>query len=357
MSFIGAGYAKRLNYWAVRMQRQGHGADARTWFRRAVDLNPENLTAQINLAYAERRSPADKPFSMIAAMQNEFSALFAKYNNWREIIEANGLVDEPAFLIRTGRMLITGGNTIEAIEEFARCAELSPDWAAPKLWLAKSYLEAWDYATVLEVTDGLQGPRAPQDGPGLALLLECRATALGRLGRTNEEAALIKDYVTQYVAQNAVLSVAAELYGQNSQFPQELMLLDELLKRDPNRPELLYRKGLAQLELSQYGAAITTLTSSLSVSPRSEKARLCRAVAYLGLGQFEAANADYQELLRIAANPRNALFGLGTVAWRQQQTNLAIRYYEQYLSNRVSDTHQDRLAAQRLTQLRASTSK
>jgi len=121
------------------------------WFRRAIDLNPENLAAHINLEYAERNPAADKPLSTVRH-SNEFSDLFAKYNNWREILQANGPVDEPSFLFRTGRMFLAGGNSTQAIEEFARCVELAPDWP-PQLWLARSYVQSWDFATALEVTD------------------------------------------------------------------------------------------------------------------------------------------------------------------------------------------------------------
>ena len=149
-----------------------------------------------------------------------------------------------------------------------------------------------------------------------------------------------------------MLSTAAELYGESRQFDKEHRLLEVLLKAEPNRPDLLCRKGLAQLQLTQYEAAIATLTSVLRIVPNNELARLYRAVAYLGLGQLEPARSDYRELLSTSTDPRNALFGLGTVAWRQANTNQAIYYYEQFLSNQVSVTRQERLAVERLREFR-----
>ena len=172
------------------------------------------------------------------------------------------------------------------------------------------------------------------------------------LGRTNEAAACIESFSTQYTNHAEVHSVAADLYEWNAQFDKELALLDRLLERDPNRADLLSRKGVAELQLSRFAAAIGTLTSALTLAPKNENTRLCRAVAYLGADQLDAAGADYHELLASAANPRNALFGLGTIAWRRQDTNLAIQYYQQYLSNGVSQARQDVLAAERLKQLR-----
>jgi len=351
MSFVGAAYSRRLNDWAVRMQRLGRDPEAAVWFGRTLQLNPENLTARISLQFAERCRSGDKSRLKVASVQNEFSELFANYDSWREILKANGPVDEPSFLFRTGRVLLAGGNYRQAIAEFGRAEELAPDWPAPKLLLAQSYIELRDFSRALEVTDRSQASSPPQDGPGLARLLECRATALRGLGRTNEAAACIEVFLTQPRKHTEVLSVAAGLYSQTAQFEKEVALLEEMLNREPNRPDLLCRKGLAQMQLGRYDAAVATLTSALGIAPRNENARLLRAVACLGANQLEAARADYQELVGTVSNGRNALFGLGTVAWRKQDTNLAVRYYEQFLSNGVGQTRQDKLALERLKQM------
>ena len=128
-------------------------------------------------------------------------------------------------------------------------------------------------------------------------------------------------------------------------------MIEELLQREPNRAELLARKGQAQLQLSRYDDAIRSLTAALSLTPRDGDARLCRAIACLGAGQLEAARADYQELLKNATHAANALFGLGTIAWRQQDTNSAIQFYQRYLSCRIPDSVQTSLASERLKQL------
>jgi tetratricopeptide (TPR) repeat protein len=351
LSFVGAGYSKRLNYWGVQLQRQGHGSEAMTCYQRAIELNPDNLTAHINFEYG-RRTPADRLLLTVPAIQNTFSEIFAKFGNLREILKANGPVDEPSFLFRTGRMLLDSGNTIQAMESFQRCLELAPDWAAPKLWLAECLVQFRSFAAAFDATQQLQASGALKDGPALAHLLQCRVSSLKGLGRTNEAIACLESYATQFATQKEVLSTAAELYRESRQFDKEYRLIEDLLKTESNRPDLLCRKGLAQLQLSQYEAAIATLTAALNLVPKNEHARLYRAVAYLGLGQLEPARSDYQELLSSSTDPRNALFGLGTVAWRQAKTNQAIHYYEQFLSNRVSVTRQERLAVERLKELR-----
>ena len=136
-SFIGAAYSKRLNYWGVQQQRRGRAQEAEQWFGRALALNPANLTAHINLEYAERCRRGDRTRLNVVSLQNLYSELFAKHSDWRAIVIANGPVDEPSFLFRTGRVLLAQGFLRQAIPVFARSAELALDWPAPKLWLAR----------------------------------------------------------------------------------------------------------------------------------------------------------------------------------------------------------------------------
>jgi tetratricopeptide (TPR) repeat protein len=270
------------------------------------------------------------------------------------VLRVNGPVDEPSFLLRTGRWSLAGGNNRQAAAAFARCAELAPDWNTPRLWLAQSLIQLGEFAVALKSADAISESSMAQDGLGLSRLLECRSTALRGLGRTNEAAAVLQNFLNQYGSRNEVLSTAAVLYSQNAQFEKELAVLDDLLRREINRPDLLARKGLAQMQLANYEGAITTLTQALSISPRNEDMRLLRAVAFLGAGRLDAAREDYQELLSSSSSPRNALFGLGTVAWRKQDTNLAVNYYRDFLSNGVFQTRQDQLAVERLKELHPS---
>jgi len=203
-------------------------------------------------------------------------------------------------------------------------------------------------------------PRAENARPAGAAwsrLLDCRVTALQGLGRTNEAMACLEKFASEYGHHPEVLSVAARLYARNGQFEPELALLEELLKREPDRPELLSRKGIAELHLSKYEPAIAALSRALALRPADEEARLGRAIAYLGGDQLDAAREDYQQLLKSPVNSPNALFGLGTIAWRKQETNAAVQFYQQYLSRNFPALAQNKVAAERLKELRGEQTK
>jgi hypothetical protein len=78
---------------------------------------------------------------------------------------------------------------------------------------------------------------------------------------------------------------------------------------------------------------------------------LLRAVAYLRAGKLEAAKADYRELLKNPDASQTALFGLGGIAWRENDTNTMIQYYERFLSNSTALTPQFNTATERLRQI------
>lgn len=351
-SALGAVYAKAMNYWGVQMQRLGRWEHAGVWFRRAVELNPENLAALINLQYNEQCRHGDKRRLEGEALQKRFHDFSSKYDDWLEMLTVNGPVDEPTVLFKIASALLAARNNYQAAREFARCAELAPDWLEPRVWLALSYIDLGEFGKALELVDRIQATGAPQDGTGVSELLLCRTTALRGLGRTNEAAACVESFVKQYRERGEVLSIAADIYAQNLQFEGALTVLDELLKNEPDNVQVLATKGWAELELSRYNAAIETLSRVVSHAPSDENARLNLAIARLSAGQLDAARADYQELLKTTSKSGNALFGLGGIAWRKHETNTAIGFYEQYLAKGSPGSPRYLVASERLKHLR-----
>src|SRR6267142_4991665 len=152
-SFLAATYSKSLNNWGVQSQRLGHWAEADESFQRSLDLNPQNLSAHINLEFNQRWQRGEKTRLNPAAVQKQYADLFSRRNDWREVLSDFGPVDEPTFLFRTGRAFLANGNTRLAASAFHRSAELASDWSPPKLWLAQSFLEQGNFAEALDITE------------------------------------------------------------------------------------------------------------------------------------------------------------------------------------------------------------
>ena len=348
---LGTVYSKALDYWGVEMQRLGRWPEAAVWFERALELNPDNVAAKINLLYNEQVRRGDNTRLDSDAVELQDRGLFARYGGWSEVIGSDGPVDEPTYLSRTGRLMLFSGFTRQAGCAFLRSAELATDWMPPKLWLARSYLRLWKFAEVVKLTDRIQVSGQHLGAAGLAELLACRATAMRAMGQTNEAVTFVEDYISRYGEQSEVVESAADLYQQSGQLERQIALLEELVKRDPNNPGLLVDEGVAHLKLGHFNAASAALSKALVLTPSDKAALLYRAIAYLGGGQLDASREDYEQLLKTANNPKPALFGLGAIAWRKHETNAAVDYYQQYLSNAVPGSTQFKIATQRLKEL------
>jgi tetratricopeptide (TPR) repeat protein len=356
-SFLSAAYSKSLDYWGVQMQRLGRWKEAGLWFQRALELKPDNLAARINLEFNGQHQQGNNLRLDREAVQKQWLDLFAKHRKWEAVMNDDGPVDEPTFLFETARVLLGSGKPHQAIREFARCADLAPDWLEPQLWLAQGHIAVQEFASALRLTEDIQTFGLPQDASGMAQLLFCRATALEGLGRTNEAAACIESFVTQHPEQAEVLSIAAQLYLQSMQYQPALTVLDRLLSREPHNPELLSNKGLAEMQLSRYDAAITTLTTALSFAPSNQVVRLNRAIACLRAGQLDAAQADYEQLFQTSPHSYKVVFGLGEIAWRRQNTNAAIQFYQKCLALGLPASPEGKLVAERLRQLKGDGAK
>ena len=354
VAFVSAALSRSLDSWGVRAQRSGRWDEAGLWFQRATELKPENLSARINLEFNERHRRSERQPLDRELVQQELLNLFTRYHNWESAVNDNGPLDEPTFLFETGKSLLARGNRRQAAEAFARCARLAPGWREPNLWLAQTLLNERDFAGALRIAEQVQAAEMPSDGSGLAQLLFCRATALRGLNRTNEAARCISDFVAGHPEQEEVLSIAARLYLQQMEYQPALGVFDQLLHHEPGNVEYVANKGLAQIQLSQYEQAISTLTSALTLAPSNQVARLDRAIACLRAGQLDPAWADYQELLKVSPNSPKVLFGLGEIAWRKRDTNSAIAFYERCLTNNLPDRADRKLVFERVQWLKGS---
>jgi tetratricopeptide (TPR) repeat protein len=346
--WLAALYSKSLNHWGVLRQRMGNWPGAEEWFRRASVVDPDNLSAHINLEFATRRREGNPERLTPEWLREHWAPLLAKYDSWSQALSRNGPVDEPTLLLQSGGAYFAGGHLRQAEELFGRCRALAPDWPAPYLWQARTRNALGDFAGTLEVAAELAGPKFALEGANQAQLLQVRVVALRQLGQTNEAAALLDRMVAEPGAPNEVLEMAATCYEDSGAYRPELTCWDLLLKRDPTRIDWWMKKGLAELRLDQPEAAYATLTRALALSPNHGEARLRRAVAALLSGKLDLARRDYQDVLKDQEHLESALFGLGEIAWREQATNAIIEYYQLFLTNHHADSLQFKLAAERL---------
>jgi hypothetical protein len=62
------------------------------------------------------------------SLESRIPELLAKYRSWQAVLYESGPLDEPTFLFEAARVWLIGAQLPQAATDFARCAELAPDW-------------------------------------------------------------------------------------------------------------------------------------------------------------------------------------------------------------------------------------
>lgn len=346
--YLGGAYAKALNHWGVQLRRTPRESEAPDWFRRAIAFDPENLSARINLECATRRAAGDPNRITLAWVRDNFPALLAHFESWADVISRNGPVDEPTFLLHTGRMYLGNQNPRQALETFERSAALAPDWPAPRLGQAQTQNLLGNPAGALALTADWPALESRLKGPALGQLLRVRGLALWSSGQTNAATDFVAQFTARHMDTTPVVAAAADLCTRTGQLAAELQWRELLQQREPNQPEWLVKLGHAELRAEKFEAAITTLTRALTLASANDSARLFRAVAELRAGRWDDARRDYEVLLRTPAFAQSARFGLGNIAWQTHDTNALIQFYQAFLSNHAALSPETELATRRL---------
>jgi tetratricopeptide (TPR) repeat protein len=130
------------------------------------------------------------------------------------------------------------------------------------------------------------------------------------------------------------------------------------LKITPTNTTALVNRGLAFFRLGAYDLAIPPLTRVLTLetnTPNYYAALLNRALSHLRSEQFDAAQADSENLQKAYPNAFQVYYHLGEMAYRRKDTNAALHNYELYLTNVPPNTKEAQFVAGRIKELKPST--
>jgi len=229
--------------------------------------------------------------------------------------------DNPQALADKGILYMRAGQFSNAIPVFTRLMSLTNTYVG-RMYRAQAYMQdrQWE-AAAADYQEALRAaPAAPE--PHYAL-----AQVAFRSGDTN---------AAQQHYQHAVSNA--------------LRIADQQLRRNPDNLQALVNKARLCVEARQFSNAIPPLTRILSLTNNFD-VRTYRALVYLQTSQWDAALADYQEMLRLVPTAYQPYYGLAEVARGKGDTNAALRYYQQYLSNAPTNQGEFRTVSERLRSL------
>ncbi len=344
-------YSRSLDYWGVELQRAGRLPAAADCFTNAQSINPDNITAAINLEFNHSLQAG---ITTTIDPQRVTPDQFGKSRDWNAVMNANGPFDEPSFIFANSLLLAQGGLMRQAIAPFTRVRQLAPDNFPVRLWLAQLYL----YNRLPD--RALEALHDPMTQPHRFSLTESNSAELNLLAsagyfQKNElprGVELLEREISRHPDDGALLTIAARAFFMGGLYTNALRVIDHRLTQTPNDPQWLYGQGFANLQIGNYSRAITALTRVMEVTTNDPNARFSRAIAYLKSDQLDLARADYAELQTIYTNSIQIAYGLGEIAWRQHNTNEAARNYQLYLGYAPTNSAESKTVRDRLTQLR-----
>lgn len=350
--YAGTIYSRGLNFWGVQLQRAGELDRAATNFITAQNLNPDNVSAGINLAFNQKLRTGAIPGVDLARVNSD---QFGKSRNWQEIINANGPFDETSFCFEYGLILATqNGFFRQAIAPFTRVRQLAPDNLAARLQLAQTYIFSHLPDRALEALHD------PLTQPARFSLTEDNSTGLNILAsaayfQKHEDAhgvELLETELSRHPDDNTLLTAATQAFFIHGLYTNALRVIEKKLARTPDDPKWLFAKGYAELQAGNYNRSIAALTRVLDIQTNNSTARFNRALAYFDSDRWDSARADYTQLQSAYTNSFQVAYGLGEIAWRQHDTNEAVRNYEIYLANAKTNTAEATNVIERLRELK-----
>jgi len=349
--FAGTYYSRSLDFFGVLLQRADEFERAATNFEAALEVKPDNAIAQINLNFnKELRSGA--PVTMDPSRAN--TDQFGKYATWEQVLNANGPFDDPDFCFVYGMGLFRDNGFVnQSIAQFKRVCELAPDYLPAHIMLAQAYLLSHRPQSVMDAL------RAPLANPGRFSLNDTNETQLHFLAAAAsfqesnpaDGIRLVDDEIAQHPSDEGVLNTAAQIFIVRGLFTNALSIINDQLNSSPTNPTWLYNKGYVAIQMKNYPVAIAALDQVLKIETNNGNALFNRAIANLNSDNLDAAQADYLRLQQALGNKLPIVYGLGEIAWRKQDTNDAVRYYQIYLTQANTNTAEAKTVAERLKSL------
>jgi tetratricopeptide (TPR) repeat protein len=134
-----------------------------------------------------------------------------------------------------------------------------------------------------------------------------------------------------FVGYAAQLRATGAVAAANMQLTNAINVIGRQIKVQPDNPGAHFNYGTLHMFVNNYEGGIAAFTKTLELQKENSAALLNRAIAYLQSKKFDEAKRDYEELLKRNTTSFQVYYGLGEIAYEQQDWKAAKDYYQQYL--------------------------
>jgi tetratricopeptide (TPR) repeat protein len=345
-----AGYCSRgLNFWSVELQKANQTDQAGPGFNRALEVNPENVTAQINADFNQslQAAPAKRP--KVKELVDD-----PRFRNLDQIVNEHGPFDEPTFCFERAREFSRSVLYRQAAQQLTRVVTWEPANLEGQLWLARIYTVLSMPAKAVAIVNDIHA-RANEFNLGGTnqielLLVESAAHFANRDNAAGE--AVLRTALEKNPNDESVIATAAQVAIAYGRYSNALLAVERQLALKADDLNSLVNKGFLLMQLGQLEQALPSLNRAVEISPTNHPALLNRAITYLRAGKLDQSEQDYLALQKAFPNAFQIYYGLAEIAWQRKDTNAAIGYYDAYLTNKPPASTEAESVAERLKQLK-----
>jgi tetratricopeptide (TPR) repeat protein len=316
---LGNIYSRALDYWGVEAQKAGNLAAAADHFQRALDLNPANLAARVNLDC----NKSLRANSKIAHLpEKSVEELYGQFRTWDLALGQNGPFDQPAYCQQQGLEFAKGRLYRQAAQQFARAKTFLPDDLAPGLWLARMDILRGLPDEGLKIIKEIRErtPKLDLARTNLTELLLVETAAYLTKADVKGAEATVQWVLDKYPGDEVVLATAARVYLSYGVFSNAVTCIHAALAKHPEDENLLVMASQVYMNAKLYTNAIAAIDAALSRHSADDLAKqfmlATAARIHMNAGSFSNAIACIDRQLKLNPNNPQALVSIG-YAWLQ----------------------------------------
>ena len=331
LSLAGNIYSRSINDFGVLLQKAGQLDKAATAFEGALEFNPDNPSAFINLDYNRllRAGQRDNP----EPSEGVLKRLMPYGGNLEAVLGANGGVDEPNVCLRLAEAFARGRNFRQAAHQLLRVMEFNTNNLSAHMAYVSMLNQMQQPDLVLAKIDAIRAQfttNVMNNAADIELLQGEAIAYLGRKDMTTAEQILLKAQKNHPKTMEP-FSTLAEIYVNNGQMTNAMKVLEQALQNQPNDPIVLNQYARLKMLANDFQGAIPYLDRALQQNDRDMFALLNRAISNLKTDRLDDAQRDYERLEVLAPNVGPVCWGLHEIHWRKQHAKPAKKYAKLFL--------------------------
>jgi tetratricopeptide (TPR) repeat protein len=252
-------YSVALNAWGVELQEMGSLPGAGKMFESACQLNPQNISAQIN-AGCNRDLRAGHALTVDTSPPS--LARFERGRDWDQTLRADGPVDEPTACYMFGTLCADERLYRQAVQHLERSQTLAPQSTNAPLKLAELFLLLGQYTNALTAAS-----RELELAPGNQHALVLQGVARVALGRYDQALPPLNAALALQPGNVDALLGRAQAYLKMENFKAAREDFEAALLAQPKAYPAYYGLANIAVQTKDSPAAIKNCESYLSCAP------------------------------------------------------------------------------------------